>query len=80
MMTATTMGTGLKGRSVESLIEKFFGQLNRWPVEPDGHNHTQEQIKCICEHMSATGDCLWHAQTIVMGWPVCHCARCEVRS
>ena len=60
----------------EQAIVKFFGDIKRWPVEPDGHNFTQSQIEAIGEHIAKTGDCLWHAETVVMGWLVCHCAKC----
>lgn len=70
--------TGLQGRPVADLIQQFFGAIEQWPVEPKtGVSFTQSQVRSICEHMSGTGDCLWHAQTIVMKWPVCHCAKCS---
>jgi len=75
--TVTPAGTGMKGAPVEAIIERFFGDLKQWPLEPDGHNFTQAQIRDIADHIHATGDCLWHAQSIVMQWPACHCAACE---
>lgn len=69
--------TGLKMRSVENIIELFYGDLKRWPIEPDGINFTQSQIWAIAEHISKTGDCLWHATATVCGFlDRCHCAKC----
>lgn len=65
----------MKGIPVDELIVRFFGTLAQWPVAPDGHNFTQAQIKAVCEHIHATGDCLWHAQHVVIGG-TCHCAQC----
>ena len=67
---------GLNGMSKDEIIVHFFGDLKRWPVEPDGHNWTQLQIEKIAEHIEKTGDCLWHAMSVVMVWTNCHCADC----
>jgi len=69
--------TGLQNNPVGQIIERFWGDLKRWPAEPDGRNFTQSQITAVAEHISKTGDCLWHAESILMGWPVCHCADCN---
>jgi hypothetical protein len=66
-----------KGQSIESLIKDFFGDIQRWPIEPDGLNFTQDMITRICTRIHQTGDCLWHAEFIVMGWDKCHCAKCS---
>jgi hypothetical protein len=66
-----------KGIPVPELIARFFAELHRWPVEPDGINFTQAQIRAICEHIHTTGDCLWHAQFVVMNWKACYCANCR---
>lgn len=71
-----TKGTGLKGQPVPELIERFFGDLKRWPVVADSRNMTQANVQAICQRMSDTGDCLWHAEFVVMGWDKCHCAVC----
>jgi hypothetical protein len=76
MRARTASGTGLKGLTIAVIIEKFFRDINRFPVEPDGLNWTQSQIRAVAEHISATGDCLWHAQSIVSNTQ-CYCARCE---
>ena len=65
-----------KGLPVPELIQRFFGEIDRYPVEPDGMNLTQTQIRAVCEHIHATGDCLWHAQFVVMKWERCQCAQC----
>ena len=65
----------IKGIPVAELITRFFGDVSRYPVEADGVNFTQAQIQAVCEHIHRTGDCLWHAQHIVLGGP-CHCASC----
>jgi hypothetical protein len=66
---------GLNANLTEAqVIEKFFGDIRRWPVEPDGHNYLQSQIRKVAAHIARTGDCLWHAQAVVLGWPNCHCA------
>jgi hypothetical protein len=75
--TTSALGTGLKGASLAALIERFYGELKRWPMEPDGHNPTQAQIVAICQHISDTGDCLWHAKFIVGKEPCCHCSNCR---
>jgi|HubBroStandDraft_6_1064221.scaffolds.fasta_scaffold1807024_2 hypothetical protein len=70
------MSTGLKGRSTESIIEQFWGDISRWPIEPDGVNgYTQPLIRQVAERMSQTGDCLWHATSVVTNME-CHCANC----
>lgn len=66
----------IKGIPVAELIQRFFGKLEQWPVQPDGINLTQAQIQAVCDHIHRTGDCLWHAQHVVLGGP-CHCAQCE---
>lgn len=70
------LNTKAQKLTVKDIIEKFFGDLSRWPVEPDGRNFTQSQIQAVCQHIFETGDCLWHAQYIVMKWEICHCADC----
>jgi len=65
----------IKGIPVAELIVRFFGKLEQWPVEPDGINLTQAQIRAVCDHIHQTGDCLWHAQHVVLGG-TCHCAQC----
>ena len=78
LSTEPQNNTGLKGRPVEELIKRFYGTLDRWPMEADGtKNWTQPQIIAICEHMSKTGDCLWHSQAIVMNAAMCNCRACE---
>jgi len=64
-----------KGLTQEQCIVKFFGSLDRWPTEP-GSNWTQAQILAVTEHMARTGDCLWHSQSVALGWKNCHCANC----
>jgi hypothetical protein len=75
--TATKKAGPNSGKTQEQLIQKFFGSLDRWPVKQEGNNFGQDQILAITEHMARTGDCLWHSQTVVMGWKECHCADCE---
>lgn len=75
--SVTNVGIGLKGLRVADIITRFYGELSRWPTEPDGRNPTQAEIVKLAEHISLTGDCLWHAQTVVFGWKACHCARCD---
>jgi hypothetical protein len=72
----TAQGTGLKGEPVETIIARFFGEIGRWPINGDGHNWTQPQIRAIAKHMSETGDCLWHAMYVTTGIGPCHCANC----
>jgi hypothetical protein len=65
------------GRPTAELIKHFFGELNKWPTQPEGHNHTQAQIVAYCEHMSQTGDCLWHSMAVVKNQlATCQCAVC----
>lgn len=63
---------------VSDNISRFYGSLDRWPVEPDGINFTQSQVLAVCEHIAITGDCLWHAQHVVL-WhnKPCNCAGCK---
>ena len=68
-----------KGQPVESVIAQFFGDLDRWPMEPDGLNFTQAQVKAICQRIHETGECLWHGEFVVMQWQTCHCANCDRR-
>lgn len=75
--SAVAPAGGLKGTSLESIIERHYGALDRWSVEPDGHNPTRAQVIAVCERIQLTGECLWHAQSIVMNWPVCHCFPCS---
>ena len=74
--TFTPNATGLMGKPVEFLIAKFFGALENWPFEKDGRNFTQSQIVATCQYISNTGDCLWHAQSVVQGTR-CNCAPCR---
>jgi hypothetical protein len=70
--------TGLQGQPLDAIVTRFFGNLKRWPKEPDGlGTWTQPEILAIAKHISETGNCLWHAQTIVKGWKICHCAVCN---
>ncbi len=69
-------GTGLKGSGVPNIIARFFGTLSQWPVESDLKKFTQAKILAIAEHIDRTGDCLWHAEFVVMGRDTCHCAKC----
>lgn len=62
--------------TADQAVTRFFGSLDHWPLESDGINFTQDQIRAIAEHIALTGDCLWHAQSIVLGWKACHCANC----
>ena len=66
------------GKSVDAIIQQFYGDLKQWPPtrEPGGRNWGQDEIVRIAQHIARTGDCLWHAQTVVMGWTICHCAQC----
>ena len=75
-MTKTNKPGPNAGMTEAQIIARFWGDLKQWPIEPDGHNFTQAQIKATAAHIAKTGDCLWHAQTVVMNWPVCHCAKC----
>jgi hypothetical protein len=69
--------TGLKDKPIDEIVFQFYGNLKRWPTEPDGINWTQAEIIAVAKHMSKTGDCLWHAQAVVKKWTVCHCAYCN---
>ena len=70
-----TTTTGLKGQPVDAIIERFYGDISRWPLESKEGTYSQSEIRAICTHISCTGNCLWHAQSIVMQWP-CACANC----
>jgi len=72
---AGSFGTGLKGLPVAEIVKRFYGDLYRWPIEPDGKNATQAEILALAQHIHKTGDCLWHAQHVVFGW-LCHCSVC----
>lgn len=68
---------GLKGKPVDEIIRQFYGSLDSWPAEPDGLNWTRDQVRKVCQHISETGDCLWHAQAVITGnLANCHCAKC----
>lgn len=72
------MTTGLKGEPTEKIIERFWGDLKRWPIEPDGINISQAQILEIATHIHTTGDCLWHATAVLQNrLATCHCANCQ---
>lgn len=78
-MQPTTKPGPNAGISVEQAIELFWGDLKRWPIEPDGAgNATQAQIRAIAERIAATGECLWHAQASSFGWKDCACAKCRM--
>jgi hypothetical protein len=66
-----------EGKTLDQVIEYFYGNLDRWPIEPDGHNWIQSEIKAICQHILETGDCLWHAQSVVKKFTTCACSDCE---
>lgn len=61
----------------DEAVTRFFGDLKRWPKERNQGTWSQPDILLICERIAESGDCLWHAQALVMGWEVCHCARCN---
>lgn len=75
--STSTHGTGLKGSGVPQIISRFFGDPSQWPVESNLKKFTQAKILAIAEHIDRTGDCLWHAEFVVMGWDTCHCAKCS---
>jgi hypothetical protein len=73
---ATNAGPN-SNKTQEQCIALFFGDLKRWPAEPDGtNNFNQPQILAITEHMARTGDCLWHSMFMALGHKTCSCSPC----
>ena len=72
-----TAGTGLKGQPLGEIIARFWGDLEQWPVAPDGTgNWTRPEILAISGRIQATGACMWHAMAEMMVWTNCHCSPC----
>ena len=64
-------------KTLDQVIEFYYGDLDQWPEISDGRNWTKPEIMAICRHILKTGDCLWHAQSVVMVWTNCPCANCS---
>ena len=64
---------------VQSILERFWGDITKWPTEetPEAKGWTQEKIRAVAARIAETGEPLWHAQAIVGGFDHCNCAKCQ---
>lgn len=76
-MTPPQVAPQGRWKTLDQVIGFFWGDFDRWPMtSEDGRTWTQPEILAVARHILKTGDCLWHAQSVVMVLTECPCAKC----